>query len=574
MSSRKSKAAINSGPPQTSMPGRGLKALPAPKKKLVVGPTFTTDHIVQRFLMQFPFQDSTKQTPHPLANLIGWQYLMGGRENSKRKENRAACLEYAFDVQRGNEKEEFLNLRKATPAAAVTNYWDLYEDFVLPSGNNLRAWQTDLLEHVLRINIVHKDKFKDIEPLTVFKHRELFRCLARNCMHTSDENFEATLGLLNEAYDKAGGDKDPNLSLKTAINLWIKSYGLLPKREDLYDEKLTRFCLRPAIEGKGHTHVYGSVLDYCSRAITGFAKAYVAQVKIPTGPSGVYGRAGSTRNFEWFPFWGLVGLAPPRLDDLQTKVKLAKDSFFGDNNCKKIWAGETRFGRQFVEEKQLLQLAFIYSGFDEMNGMWKMREWAVKRERMLRDEDGGFRCAYNMAGTHTTFVHSEVVPWRLATKSSVGDFPPDSTLMENANYEVVKQILKSMDGAEVEVTALAVAEPGGRMIPAPKEKGGARKRGREEEGAQQVAISRAKVSQQRPDDSYWSRQRGEPYWPPIQYETIAPTKRAKITPGERYMDMEARGTTEIYQEHWGNSALVYVGFGLLLMAALIGSGAA
>jgi len=164
-----------------------------------------------------------------------------------------------------------------------------------------------------------------------------------------------------------------------------------------------------------------------------------------------------------------------------------------------------------------------------------------------------------MSGMHiSAFTYESGVPWRLVSegRAAVGAWPPDSCTMEVSNYQIVLDVLKSLEGRDV---------PGKRV-------GGAKRkrRGEEEPGAQAVTISRPQKGN--PIHGGW------PAMPPlgpltvtenttelVEVELSVPTKRARIaidnqpaviqpaTPGE-----EEEGST-----------ILYVGFGLLVLASVI-----
>ena len=128
-------AEVNSGPPQIPMPG------PIVVRKALLQPveieaeekfTCTIDRIVSK-LQELPFLDSQRHNSHPFANLMGWQYIMGGRARAYDPENRTLCLDYAFRITKGADPNtDFLKGRMTTPELAVQNYWELYEDFMTP----------------------------------------------------------------------------------------------------------------------------------------------------------------------------------------------------------------------------------------------------------------------------------------------------------------------------------------------------------------------------------------------------------------------------------------------------------
>ena len=561
---------VNSGGPQIPMPGKAKAlALPAPKPRAAARPTFVLDNVV-RHLQQFPFLDSTGENPHPLANLMGWQYLMGGRRQQDPEDTKVdaeqekLCLQYAFWVAKGNDpKTEFIERRKATPEVAVNNYWDLYEDFIFPDGNRLIAWHTDLLDHVLTINQLYAKQFTDEERegIDLFKHEVLMQCLSRNFAHSfnmdeSSSNFD----LLQAAYKRGGGGTD---GLKVVILAWLNKFGFLPTAEDPYDERTARFCMRVRQPGgQGSTHSSGSVIDFCSRVITQFAHVFLHKNKtLKRGGKQVtkaYRQAGLVHNMQCFPFWGLIGFRPPNLGQLQGKITLT-NSFWGEKNCTKIWQNHGAF----PEEQQRLQRLFIYSGVDETKGMRVLHEWAANRQR-----DTTKPPAYNMSGMHiSAFTYESGVPWRLVSegRAAVGAWPPDSCTMEVSNYQIVLDVLKSLEGRDV-----------------PGKKTRAPKRGREEPGAQAVTISRPQKGN--PIHGGWPampplgpltvtenttelveyrdfHELGDPVPPafPTQYERpFGGSKRARIdnqpaTPGE-----EEEGST-----------ILYVGFGLLVLASVI-----
>jgi len=234
------------------------------------------------------------------------------------------------------------------------------------------------------------------------------------------------------------------------------------------------------------------------------------------------------------------------LGQLQGIITLS-NGFWGEKNCTKIWQNHGAF----PEEQQRLQRLFIYSGVDETKGMRVLHEWAAKRQR-----DTTSPPAYNMSGMHmSAFTQQSGVPWRLVSEgqAAVGAWPPDSCTMEVSNYQIVLDVLKSLEGRDV-----------------PGKKTRAPKRGREEPGAQAVTISRPQKGN--PIHGGW------PAMPPlgpltvtenttelVEVELSVPTKRARIaidnqpaviqpaTPGE-----EEEGST-----------LLYVGFGLLVLASVI-----
>ena len=93
-------AEVNSGGPQIAMPGPVLvrKALlPSFEVEAEEKFTCTIDRIVSK-LQELPFLDSQRHNSHPFANLMGWQYIMGGRARAYDIDNRTLCLDYAFRI--------------------------------------------------------------------------------------------------------------------------------------------------------------------------------------------------------------------------------------------------------------------------------------------------------------------------------------------------------------------------------------------------------------------------------------------------------------------------------------------
>ena len=387
-------------------------------------------------MQEFPFLDSKGHNRHPLANLIGWHYLMGSREEARKPDTKKLCLDYAFAVTKGVADETgFKHRRKATVVDAVDNYWDLYQDFLLPDGLRLREWHEDILEHVIKINDRYAKEFADDEPLpTVFQHTELLNILARNCVAAGDDRaISKNHEILKAAYKKP---KDDDASLKHMVNEWLAKYGNLPAGDAPYDELWTKRMLGP-----------NGVLEFCVRAITQFANTWVKKHALRTRKEQVgqaYERSGTTsRRFKHFPYWGLVGLAPPRISKLQGEVTLTK-SFFSEPGCAKIWQNLGTFKKEQFDLTRL----FIYSGVDETRGIRKLQEWCIRRCQQVGKT---FRAAFNMAMKHETgFNQTTAIPWRLVEGvSRVGVWPLDSCRMEVTNHRHVNDVLESMKIVEV-----------------------------------------------------------------------------------------------------------------------------
>ena len=475
----RARAELNKGPAPIAIRAAPVQqALAAPPPR-----TFCTDYLVSR-LQQFPLTDSKGFNGHPFANALGWQYLMGGREGPVPE-----ALEVAFRTARGEPAQytirEFLKHRQGTPEEAVTRYWQLYDDYLLPNGNALVAWYEDLLHHVIQINNVYGKDYDD--TLLVFNHLEIMRKLADNMdnrynmdHHEGGKRFN----VLMKEYQKVGNTKLDGL--RVVCTLWIKKYGFLPTENlDAYNEGNMLWHLRA-----------NGVIDFCVRAITQFASHQVKKESSSPGRnsfanrqlSGKYQKEKSGYRFRVFTNWGLIGLPTPDIEQLEDAVHFKQD-WWGKPGICAIMANPQAYTPEIFDIARL----FIYSGVDPSKGIFPLNDDVQKR--VHRDPASSVQKMTDHIH-ETTWPVTQVVPFRLAEGNSAVGIWPENTRMEASNFAILETYISSI-----------------KQKPAPKQRPLKRFREPEEAGPApknpQAPVKRSKLAEELEDQKFRRGYAGE-----------------------------------------------------------------